>query len=93
PLVAAIMKGILPATIGLSLAMGVQMALPLFSKASKEGRARLGAHIFILLAAALLMGLTSVSPVVVLLFAGSSAVVLFALLPALKPKQMGDKGR
>lgn len=92
PLVGAIMKGILPATIGLSLAMGIQMAQPLFSHATKEGHARLSAHILILSGAALLMGLTSVSPVIILLLAGSCAVLFFTLIPPVKAEQVGDKG-
>ncbi len=92
PVVSAIMKGILPATIGLSLAMGTQMAQPLFSQASKEGWVRFSAHIVVLLGAALLIILTSLSPVIVLLAAGASAVLFFALIPALKPDQAGDKG-
>ncbi len=81
PLVQAIMKGILPAAIGLSLAMGVQMAQPIFGRASREGRVRLGAHVLVLLGSALLMGLTSISPVFILLLAGVAAVVLLMLVP------------
>jgi chromate transporter len=79
PLVQAVMKGILPAAIGLSLANAVQMAQPLFSRAQQEGRARLGAHLFILLGAALLMTLTSISPIVILLLAGAAAALLLAV--------------
>ncbi len=81
PLVQHIMKGILPATIGLSLAMGVQMALPLFSHAHQEGPARIAIYILILLGAALLLSLTGLSPVIVLLLAGVAAVLLFGLIP------------
>ncbi len=81
PLIQAALRGILPATIGLSLAMGVQMAQPLLSEAHHEGRLRLSAHLLILLGAALLLALSSISPVVVLLLAGAAAVLLLALLP------------
>jgi chromate transporter len=91
PLVEAMMKGILPAAIGLSLAMGVQMAQPLFQRAHQEGRARLSVHLFILLSAALLMGLLKTSPVVVLLLAGVAAILLFALIPVSKPGQPVEK--
>ncbi len=80
PLVQAVMKGVLPAAIGLSLANAVQMAQPLFSRAQQEGRARLGAHLFILLGAGLLMILTSISPIIILLAAGAAAALLLALL-------------
>ncbi len=45
PLVQAAMRGILPATIGLSLAMAFQMGQPLFTRAYKEGILRLGGHL------------------------------------------------
>ncbi len=91
PLVQAIMKGILPATIGLSLAMGAQMAQPLFTRAHQEGRARLGAHFLILLSAALVMAFTHVSPVFILLLAGVATVVVLAAVPvkAGKPAEQG----
>ena len=91
PLVEAMMKGILPAAIGLSLAMGVQMAQPLFQRARQEGSTRLGVHLLILLSAALLMALIKVSPVVILLLAGVAAILLFALIPVSKPGQPLEK--
>ena len=91
PLVEALMKGILPAAIGLSLAMGAQMAQPLFQRARQEGNARMGVHLLILLSAALLMGLLKISPVVILLLAGVAAILLFALIPVAKPGQPAEK--
>lgn len=93
PLIQAMMKGILPAAIGLSLAMGAQMAHPLLLRAHKEGRARLGAHLFVLSSAALLMGLVRLSPVVILLLAGVAAILLFALIPASEPEQSAKENR
>ncbi len=84
PLVQAAMKGILPATIGLSLAMAVQMAQPLLTRARQEGPARLGAHLGVLAGSALLMAAGSVSPVVVMLLAGVLTVALMAAVPAKK---------
>jgi chromate transporter len=91
PLVQAIMKGILPATIGLSLAMGAQMAQPLFTRARHEGSARLGAHFLILLGAAFIMAFTHVSPVFILLLAGVATVVVLAVIPVKngKPAEQG----
>jgi len=85
PLVQAAMRGILPATIGLSLAMGFQMGQPILARAHREGRPRLAVHLAILLTAALLMALNSVSPVLVLLLAGVAAILLLALVPAKCP--------
>jgi chromate transporter len=93
PWIQATMKGILPATIGLSLAMGVQMAHPIFMRARKEGPARLGAHLFILASAALLLAVAKLSPVVILLLSGVATILLFILLPARVSKQLTEQGR
>ena len=82
PWVQAMMKGILPATIGLSLAMGANMAQPIFSRALKEGGARLGAHCLILASAALLMASAVLSPLVILFLSGAAAIFLLALIPS-----------
>ena len=81
PIVAAVMRGILPATIGLGLAMGVQMALPLFKQARSEGPPAIGASTLILAAAAVVMYL-GLSPLLVLLFSGLAATLAFAFFPA-----------
>ena len=86
PWIQAIMKGIIPATVGLSMAMGLQMAQPIFSSAWKDGRLRLGEHFGILVCAALLMGFTQISPLFILLLAGIAAVVLFYMTPAHSPE-------
>ncbi len=81
PVVVAAMKGILPATVGLSITMSIQMGQALLGKAHKEGPLRLGAHLFILGTAALLMAVTSLSPVLVLLVCGGAAVLFLAVIP------------
>ncbi len=81
PVVVAAMKGILPATIGLSITMSIQMGQALLGKAHKEGPLRLGVHLFILGAAALLMAVTSLSPVLVLVISGGAAVLFLAVIP------------
>jgi chromate transporter len=81
PVVQAAMRGVLPATIGLGMAMAVQLARPLLTDGFNEGPVRLGAHLFILAAAALLMAMGQVSPVMVLLLAGGAGILLLAVLP------------
>jgi chromate transporter len=81
PVVKAIMRGVLPATIGLTLTMGAQMAIPLLSKAYQQGKARLGANLAILTCAALLMAVNGISPVVVLLVGGVAGILLLAVTP------------
>jgi chromate transporter len=82
PLVQAALKGLLPATIGLSLMMGLQMAQPLLKKAHDEGPLRLTLNLLILAAAGLIFGLLNASPVAVLLGGGATGALLFALVPA-----------
>jgi chromate transporter len=81
-LVQAAMRGILPATIGLSLAMAVQMGQPLVMRGQREGPARLVMQLSVMLAAALLLALWGVSPLIILLAAGGVTIGLHALLPA-----------
>ena len=90
PLVVAAMKGILPATVGLSITMSIQMGQALLGKAHKEGPLRLGAHLFILGTAALLMAVTSLSPVLMLLICGGAAVLFLAIIPV-KEKPLDNK--
>jgi chromate transporter len=85
PLIHAALKGILPATIGLSIAMGIKMALPLFGRARREGPAQLGVSVVILAGAALLMGIWNFPPLLVLFLAGGAAAGLFLLLPVQAP--------
>jgi chromate transporter len=82
PLVKAAMRGILPATIGLSLAMAYQMAQPLFTRAYREGYPRLTAHLVITATSALMLALGSISPVLVLAIAGVVTMLAMAVLPA-----------
>jgi len=80
--VQAAMKGILPATIGFSLAMAIQMAHPILANAQKEGPARLATNVLFLAAAAMLLSLANLSPALVLLLAGAAAVPALALVQA-----------
>lgn len=81
PWARAALKGILPATIGLSVAMGVQMAQPLFARARREGPLQVSASLALLVAAAMAMGLLKLSPLVVLLLVGAVSALFFSVLP------------
>ncbi len=85
PVVQAAMRGILPATIGLSLAMGVQMGQPLMVKGYREGARRLAVTLLILVGAACLLALANLSPALVLLFAGLAGILLLGLIPTKSP--------
>lgn len=82
PWIQAMMQGILPAAIGLSFAMAVQMAQPILTRAYREGWSRLGAQVIILVSAALLMGLFKLSPAIILLLSGAAAMGLLVVIPA-----------
>ncbi|MDB6169379.1 MAG: chromate transporter [Verrucomicrobia bacterium] len=81
PMVQAAMRGILPATIGLSLAAGARMGRPILNQARQEGRPRLGAHFAVTAFAAALMGTGHFSPVLILLTAGFATLLLLMVLP------------
>jgi len=87
----AIMKGIIPAVIGLSFSMDVQMSQSIFFSAKNDGRLRLGAHGFILVGAALLMGLTQITPLLILIISSATAIGLFAIMPARKAETAAQK--
>lgn len=90
PLVQAGMKGILPATIGLSLAMAVQMSQPLFASGRREGRARLSLQVAVMLASAMLLALWNFSPVLILLVAGGVTMLLHAFVPVSPEASIGQ---
>jgi chromate transporter len=81
PMVQAAMRGILPATIGLSLAAGARMGRPILKQARPEGPARLGAHFVITACAALLMSTGHISPALILLSAGFVTLLVLKAIP------------
>jgi chromate transporter len=82
PVIQAMMHGVLPATIGLSVAMAVQMAQPLFNHTREEGIPRLFIQSFILVTAALLLAILNLSPVIILVLAGVIGALALAVIPA-----------
>ncbi len=90
PVVKAAMKGILPATVGLSVTMSIQMGQTLLTRAHKEGPLRLSAHLLILASAAVLMAVTGLSPVLLLLICGGASIFFLAVIPV-KKKQAEEK--
>jgi chromate transporter len=89
PLVQSALKGLLPATIGLSLMTSFQMARPLLKQARHESPLRLAANLLILGSAGLLFSLLNASPAAVLLGGGAAGVLLLALIPV--RLRAGDK--
>jgi chromate transporter len=85
PLVQAAMRGIAPAAIGLTLAMAIQMGMPVLTRARQEGQSRLSSHLLVLAGSTFLMAARIASPVIVLLLAGLSTLALLAIFPAKEP--------
>ena len=81
PAVQAAMRGLVPATIGLSVAIAAQMGLPLLGLAKRESDPRLASHLVIMAGAALLLGVVGLSPALVLLLAGAATALILAILP------------
>lgn len=90
PAARAAMRGIVPATIGLSLSLAVQMAQAPLARARREGRLSTIIHVALLAAAALLFAFWRVSPVLVLAMAGAGAALLLGGVPtALRRRLVG----
>jgi chromate transporter len=84
PWMQAVMRGILPATIGLSFTMSIQMGQSLLSNAYFEGRARLGVHAVLLVAGVVLAATGLFSPIAVMLLVGGATVIGLTFVPVKK---------
>jgi chromate transporter len=83
PLVKAAMRGVVPATIGVSIGLGLQMAQSPLRQARREGSFSFVVHLGLLAGSALLLAFLHASPVVVLVLAGLSGALLLGDSPAL----------
>jgi chromate transporter len=84
PTVKAVMRGILPATIGMALAMGVQITSPVLKLAYREGRVRFILHLLLITAASLTMAGGRYSPALILLASGIITVLMLMMSPIKK---------
>ena len=82
PFVKAAMRGVIPATIGISVGLGLQMAHAPLSRARRHGRASVVVHLALLAGSALLLAVAHASPVIVLALSGISGMLLLGDLPA-----------
>ncbi|MEJ5198397.1 MAG: chromate transporter [Anaerolineae bacterium] len=82
PAMKAAMRGIAPATVGLSLGLAVQMAQSPLARARREGRSSVALHLALLGGAALLFIAAHASPVLILLLTGLMAALGLGNLPA-----------
>ncbi len=81
PAVKAAMRGVVPATIGLSLSLAIQMMRSPLAVARREGRFSVLAHVGLMAAAALLFVFGGVSPVIVLALGGIGGMLLLGRAP------------
>lgn len=77
PWVAAAIRGIIPATAGVGIILVVQMLRPAWQHAHREGRASLIISIAVIIAAPVLLVLTTLPAVVLLWGAGIAMAILF----------------
>jgi chromate transporter len=76
PFVKAAMRGVIPATIGISVGLGIQMAQAPLSRARREGRISVVVQLALLAGSALLLAMAHASPAIVLALAGISGMLL-----------------
>jgi len=74
PLVKAAMRGILPATIGLTLGLCWDLGSPMLMKAYRDGRAHLILAAVLIVCGMLLFALAQFSPILILIITGGLAV-------------------
>ena len=91
PAIQAAMRGILPATIGLSLAMSANLAVPVFKAAKSEGGVRLLVQVVIVVLATVSMALGWLSPLLVMLGAAGLTAITMTFLPV--PPTPSAKGK
>ena len=77
PVVAAIIRGMIPATAGIGIILVVQMLRPSWQQARNEGRASMLGSMVVIIGAPLLLALTTLPAVLLLWGAGIVMAVLF----------------
>lgn len=85
PLVQAAMRGVLPATIGLTFYISVTLGIPIFKKARRSGLSTLLFTVLLLIGVVLLIIFTAVSPVTVLFITGTIVMLYFSLMNKAHP--------
>ena len=80
PVVQAAMRGILPATIGLTFYISVSLGIPIFKKARRSGWTYLLFIVLLLIGVVFMIIFTEVSPVIVLFITGTIVMLYFSLM-------------
>jgi chromate transporter len=89
PNVQAVLRGVIPATAGIMLLVGLNFAYPLIKQAYEEGLVKLGASVVIILACAVAIILFKLSVIPVLL---TSAVVSMLVFTSWRVKAIVQQG-
>ena len=89
--VQAVLRGVIPATGGIMLLVGVNFALPLIQRGYKEGALHLLASSVLVIACALVVILLKLSVIVVVLGAASLGTLFFSPRPT-SPRLEGEQG-
>lgn len=87
PSIKAIMRGILPATIGLALAMSTQFTSPVLKLAFREGKLRFLFHLLILTFSSIAMASTLFSPALILILTAVVTTLGLLLTPIKPPRE------
>lgn len=85
PAVQAALRGIVPAAAGLSLALGLDMAIPLFRRSRREGRTSIATSLGIIAGCAILLAVLKVSVIILLFVSGVIGALIMARYE--EPKQ------
>jgi len=81
PSIQAIMRGILPATLGLALAMSTQFTSPVLKLAWREGKMRFFLHVLILTISTLAMASKLYSPALILILTALITMLILTFSP------------
>lgn len=88
PSIQAIMRGVLPATIGLALAMSTQFTSPVLKLAFREGKIRFVLHVLILVVSSIAMASELFSPAIILLLTAIITTIVLLFSPIKPPKEV-----
>lgn len=90
PAVQALLRGVIPATAGIMLVVGLNFAQPLLKQGREEGKIRLSASLVIIVATVLALILFKITVVLVLLCAAIAGMGIFTVTPGPQSPQASE---
>jgi chromate transporter len=91
PVVQAALRGVIPATVGLGVLLGVRLAQPLLHTSWREGKTSFGTSVAILLGSALLVAWSGVSVLWLIWGAGAVGALSHGLRARMTRRRGGDQ--